>query len=426
MLDREKIENAPGKILGRLHGDKVIWSIVLILTLVSILVIYSSSSTLAFKRNTTNFSILLGQLKYTCLGFVALYACYKIPIRWYRYLAAPSLIVTIFFLLATVMFGSEINGAVRGLRFGGITFQPSELAKVTVVLYLARIIEVSKLETFKEYLIKIGVPIGIVILLIAYGSISMALIICIITFAILIVTGIKWSYIFKTILIATTAVVLLIAIHLIFPSFLKRLDTATGRIERFFKSNDNENNTKELTREEIQKIEDENLQENMARLAVKSGKLFGKGPGKSTQRFILPHPYSDFAYSTIIEEYGLLLGLFVMFCYIWLMFGCVSLSKRCKTVFSSVTVGGIGFAITLQAFLHIMVNVGILPITGHTLPVISLGGSSLVIILASFGVILSISRTKEIATAKANIKDKTEVENISDSNDSDITDNEQS
>jgi len=315
---------------------------------------------------------------------------------------------------------------VRGLRFGSMTFQPSELAKVTVVLYLARIIEVSKLETFKEYLIKIGVPIGIVILLIAYGSISMALIICIITFAILIVTGIKWSYIFKTILIATTAVVLLIAIHLIFPSFLKRLDTATGRIERFFKSNDNENNTKELTREEIQKIEDENLQENMARLAVKSGKLFGNGPGKSTQRFILPHPYSDFAYSTIIEEYGLLLGLFVMFCYIWLMFGCVSLSKRCKTVFSSVTVGGIGFAITLQAFLHIMVNVGILPITGHTLPVISLGGSSLVIILASFGVILSISRTKEIATAKANIKDKTEVENISNSNDSDITDNEQS
>ncbi len=135
----------------------------------------------------------------------------------------------------------------------------------------------------------------------------------------------------------------------------------------------------------------------MAQIAVKEGKLIGKGPGKSTQCYVLPHPYSDYIYSIIIEEYGLLGGLFVMFLYIWLFYRCVSIVRGCRTTFSAITVGGLGGVIVIQAMLHILVNVGIFPVTGHTLPLVSLGGTSFVIISGAFGIILSVSRKREEA-----------------------------
>lgn len=389
-------ESTEQKVLNRLHGNKVIWMIVFLLSLVSLVVVYSSSSSLAYKSQSSNFHFVLDQLKFVIVGWIVLFVCYKIPIKWYRILAFPSLVVTIILLGLTIFIGSTLNDASRALSIAGVTFQPSELAKITIVLYLARIIETSPLENFGEFAIKILLPVVFLCGFIAWGSISMALLIGVIVFVIFIATGIKWNYIWKSALIVGGLGLCVVLTNIIsggkaFP----RVGTAFGRIERFTQSSDKEENTKELTREEIQAKADEDLQADMARIAVVSGKIIGKGPGKSTQRFILPHPYSDFVYSLIIEEYGLVGGVFILFLYMWLLYGCINLARQCKAVFSSVAVAGLGFGITFQAFLHILVNVGILPITGHTLPLISRGGSSFILIMCSIGIILSISRIRE-------------------------------
>ena len=309
-----KMENASEKVVQRLKGDKVIWMVTLLLTIFSLLVVYSSSSSLAYKHQSSNFSFVLSQLKFVVLGWGVLFICYKLPIKWYRKLSFLSLLLTVALLVLTLIMGTNLNGAVRGLSIGGMTFQPSELAKITIVLYLARIIEISPLENFKEFLVKILIPVAILCGLIAWGSISMALLVGVIVFVIFIATGIKWSYIWKSALLVGAFGVGVVMIHLVsggkaFP----RLKTAMGRIERFTKSSTDENNTKELTKEEIQAMADEDLQADMARIAIVSGKIIGKGPGKSTQRFILPHPYSDFVYSLIIEEYGLAGGIVILF-----------------------------------------------------------------------------------------------------------------
>ena len=148
----------------------------------------------------------------------------------------------------------------------------------------------------------------------------------------------------------------------------------------------------------------------MAQIAVKEGKLLGKGPGKSTQCYVLPHPYSDYIYSIIIEEYGIIGGVFVLFLYIWLFYRCVSIVRGCRTTFSAITVGGLGGVIVIQAMLHILVNVGIFPVTGHTLPLVSLGGTSFVIISGAFGIILSVSRKREEAESIIQEKEQQEKE----------------
>ena len=177
------------------------------------------------------------------------------------------------------------------------------------------------------------------------------------------------------------------------------MDTATNRIARFFQS---ETSVAEMTEEERQEEEDKTFQENMAKIAISSVGIKGKGPGKSTQRYVLPHAYSDYIYTIIIEEYGFFGGVVVLMLYMWLFYRCIVLVRGCTKVFTGLVVGGYGLVITSQAMLHILVNVGILPVTGHTLPLISSGGTSIVMVCCMFGIILSISRTIDSIKAKTN------------------------
>lgn len=392
------IDKTQEEVINRLHGDKVIWIIILFLSLISIALIYSSSSSLAFKEHTTNFSFLIKQLKFVFLGLVALYICYKIPLRWYRFLATPALIVTIILLALVPVIGQELNGAKRWLNFGGVTFQPTELAKITVVLYLAKTLESNSLETFGEFFVKILIPVGIVCVLIMMGSVSTALFVGLLCLLILFISGVKGAHLIKTIGLAAGALLLIFMLHLSFGIF-PRMDTATSRIKRFFKSEQVNETT--LTAEQKQAKADETFQADMAKIAISSAPILGKGPGKSTQRYVLPHPYSDYIYTIIVEEYGIFGGAFVLMLYLWFLYRCIMLMKTCKTIFSSVTVGGLGLLITIQALLHILVNVGILPVTGHTLPLVSLGGTSLIILSCAFGIVLAVSRTKESSLGTA-------------------------
>lgn len=392
--------------INKIPGDHVIRAIVVILLLSSILLVYSASSSLAFKEHTTNFAYLLKQGQFVALGLAALMICYLIPLGWYRLLAYPVFIISILLLILLPIMGEYINGARRWLNICGIRFQPTEIAKIAVILYLARVLEINKLDTFKEFLIKIVVPIGIVFILIMIGSVSTALFIALLSFMVLFIAGVKWNYLFKTMGIGAAGLTVMVLLHLSFGLF-PRMDTATSRLKKFFVETEI---NQELSAEEKQKIADKTYQEDMAKIAISSVGILGKGPGKSTQRNVLPHPYSDYIYTIIIEEYGLIGGVFILMLYLWFLFRCIILVKSCTKIFTAITVGGLGLLITIQAILHILVNVGYLPVTGHTLPLLSLGGTSLVILSCAFGIILSVSRTIDISAAKRKEAQRKETE----------------
>ncbi len=384
-------------IINRLHGDKVIWIVVFLLSLISIALIYSSSSSKAFKDSVTNFSILMDQCKFVGMGIVFMYICYRIPLGLYRYFTYLIFGVSVVLLMLTPIIGVELNGAKRWLPLGPLTVQPAEFVKVTLIMYLAKVLEVFSFDTFKEFFIKVIVPIGVVCVVILMSSVSTTLFVGILSFILLVIAGVKWSYLFKSMLIGAATLIVLVLLNMaivkIFnKDFFPRFSTAVNRIEEFFVAPEI---SEEMTAEEKQKQADETFQADMAKIAISSSNILGKGPGKSTQRYVLPHPYSDFIYAIIIEEYGMLGGVFVLMLYIWFFYRCVMLAKKCTRKFTALTVGGIGLMITAQAGLHILVNVGIFPVTGHTLPLISLGGTSFVIFSCAFGIILSVSRTIE-------------------------------
>ncbi|MBE6223946.1 MAG: cell division protein FtsW [Bacteroidales bacterium] len=388
-------------ILSRLNGDKVIWTVVFLLSLISIALIYSSSSSLAYKEKTTNFAFLIKQIQFVFMGLVALYICYKIPLGWYRGLANIALLASIVLLALTPVIGVEINGAKRWINLGFTTFQPTEMAKIAVVLYLARALEVSRMETFKEFLIRIVAPVGITCVLILIGSVSAALFVGMISLMMLVIAGVKWNYIFKAGGIAGGALLVIVLLHMAGLTLFTRLDTALSRITKFVSETEI---SEELSAEERQKEADKTYQADMAKVAISSVGIIGKGPGKSTQRYFLPHPYSDYIFTIIIEEYGMAGGIGVILLYLWFLFRCIILVKNCTKVFTALTVAGLGLLITVQATLHILVNVGYLPVTGHTLPLLSLGGTSLVILSCAFGIILSVSRTIDVTSQKKKLQ----------------------
>ena len=374
----------------------MIWIIVFLLSMISIAAVYSSSSALAFKENKSTVDFLFKQMRFVVFGLTALYICYRIPLGWYRMLSYMGIVVSIGLLTATLIFGNKYNDAERWLRIFGVSFQPAEIAKIAVVLYLSKVLEDFKFETFKEFLIWVVAPLGVVILLILYGSISTGLLVSAVAFIMFVIAGIKWKHLFKTAGIAGAVLGLVMLLNLTFGLF-PRVETAINRIKNFSSEQEHNDNMSPV---EKQRILDRTYQADMAKIAVSSVGVLGKGPGNSTQRNLLPHPYSDFIYAIIIEEWGFIGGLIVLMLYVWFFTRCVMVSNSCTTTFSSMMVTGLAILITSQALLHICVNVGLLPVTGHTLPLISLGGTSLVIMSGAFGMILSVSRTVENVKVK--------------------------
>ena len=324
MADKEKDirdsenQTPQEEVMSRLHGDKVIWAIFFLLSLISIALIYSASSSLAYMKGSTNFAILMKQIRFVVLGIGALFICYKIPPKWYRAVSMLTLLLAIVLLVLTLAVGVKTNDAQRWLSIGGLQFQPTEFAKIAIVLYLARALEIMKIDTYKSFLLKIIATIGVCIVLVLVGSVSAALYLALICFIVLFIAGIKPSYLIKTVGLGVAAVVLLIVVHLASKPFTSehrgvfpRMDTAIERFNRFF-SSDDDIDVSTLDKREQQRLADETLQADMAQIAVKEGGLLGKGPGKSTQRYVLPHPYSDYIYSIILEEYGLWGGILVM------------------------------------------------------------------------------------------------------------------
>ena len=385
----------------RFDGDKIIWRIVVFLSLFSILAIFSSASKLVAMdnfRHSVYWHLFNRHLVYLFLGFAAMYVCHRIQLSVYKNFSTLLLIASIGLLVYMLVFGQTLNDGTRWISIAGIRFQPIEVAKISVVLYLANVLENNVFDDFRSVFRKIILPVGAVCFLTFIAGISMGILLGMICVSILFIGGIKMKHFFKTcgLAIVFLAVLFIMGLTLKWPP---RVVTAVSRIESFF----NDHNSQSVA-------DAKNTQSDYAKLAVASGGLTGKGPGRSTQRHLLPHPYSDFVFAIIIEEYGLIVGIMLLLAYMALLYRAAVVAKKCTRIFSSVAVLGLMLMIVFQAMLNMGVSVGLLPVTGQTLPFISLGGTSILCTGIAFGIILSVSRmaNKQEASALEKINETNE------------------
>jgi cell division protein FtsW len=382
-------------LLGKIHfdGDRIIWRIIIILFLISVLIVFASADSLAAEDNYRHgaYWYLIRHLIFFVAGFITLFICHRIPISVYKNFAMLFLIISIGLLLYTSLFGVEINGAKRWISLGGISFQSADIAKISVVLYLASILEDNVFDNFRNVIKKIILPIGAVCILTFAGGISMGLLLGIICLSILFIGGLKLKHLFKICGLAIAALALLVAMGLTL-KWPPRISTMLSRTENYMGANST-------------KTANEISQEKRAEIAVASGGFVGQGPGRSTQRYLIKYSYSDFVFAMIIEEYGLISGIIILLAYMALLYRAAMIAKKCTRIFSSVTVLGLMLMIVFQAMVNMGVSVGIFPVTGQTLPFISVGGTSMVCTGAAFGIILSVSRAanmQQISKQKSN------------------------
>ncbi len=411
----------------RVKGDKVIWLLVLVFAMISIVAVFSSSTYRANAQGVEKTTIFFEQIKYVLLGFSVLLFCYIVPLRWYRALSFTFFGASTILLLMTFIPGFQVkmNGAIRGVRLFGISFQVFELAKVGLIMYLAKAIEYweDSLDTFKDFALKLLLPVGITCLLVMANSFSSAILFGLISFLLMWFMGVNYKYLLISIGAALGAVILMFGIYGAFYAGKPASGEEKGAVEKLFNrfgtvqhrilsykeelSGKSEVNEEELTPEQLQKRMDEKRQSENAKVAISQGGLIGKGPGKSTQRYSLSMAFSDFIFAFIVEEYGLVGGTLVILLYVIFLFRCIRIVMKCRKTFSAALVLGLGFLITIQAMLHIYVNVRLLPITGHTLPLISHGGTAFMVLSGAFGIILSVSKQLDKQEAEQLITEET-------------------
>ncbi len=371
-----------GWLTKTFKGDRVIWGLVVLFMFYSLLAVYSSSVGVAFMKyggNTTYF--LRTQFLMLALSLLIIIVIHYLPYRIYFSLAGLFLIISVGLLILTFAFGSRVNEATRWLVIPGtgFTLQTSDVAKVALVLYLARSLAKfqNELNNFMLVTRNFLLPIGIICGLILPENLSTALMIFAISMIIMFIGRVPFRFLLTYIGLAVAAVILF-ALLLTMVSKTNRVQVWKNRIEHFFSGTSNE---------------DEDYQSNQAKIAISTGGLFGKAPGKSTQRNMLPQSNSDFIFAIIIEEYGLLFGAIpLILAYMILLFRGITIARKCETAFPAYLVMGLIVMIVIQAMLNMLVAVGLFPVTGQTLPMVSWGRTSVLMMSFSIGAILSVSR----------------------------------
>ncbi len=364
-------------------GDKVIWMVVIVLSLLSLLAVYSSTGTLAYRYQEGNtIYYMMKHLIILMLGFALMYLAHKLKYTYYSRIFQITLYIAILLLVVTLIFGKDINGAKRALQLPfGLTFQAADLAKLTLIIYLARILtkKQNDLHDFKSLFIPVMVPIIVVCGLILPSNLSTAVMLFTTSMVLLFIGRIRWLNLLRLVGIAAAAFIIFISILMVLPKDMQgRLGTWEHRLESFF-SGGGPGGAEE----------DQVLQ---SKIAVVSGGIFGKMPGNSTQRNFLSHPYSDFIFAIILEEYGLLGGSFVVLLYMILLFRAVRIVTKSPRTFGAFLTIGVAFSLVFQALINMGVAVDLLPVTGQPLPLVSMGGTSIWFTSLSIGIILSVSK----------------------------------
>jgi cell division protein FtsW len=376
----------------KIKGDKVIWTTVLLLSLMSILVVYSSIGTLAYKYKGGNTGYFL--IKHSLIigmGFLIMYFTHKIKYIYYSRISQIALFLAIPLLLFTLVKGVNINEASRWLEIPGtgLTFQTSDFAKLALIMYVARMLSIKQdqIKDFKSAFLPIVLPIAITCGLILPANFSTAAVLFTTCLVLMFIGRINIKYILM--LIGSGIVMLALFIVIIFTVTRSTVEkpSADGKLS---------NNRIQTWRARIDNFisgkSEGNYQVEMSKIAIAGGGVLGKGPGKSTQRYLLPHPYSDFIYAIIIEEWGLVTAVIIIFLYLILLFrGIVIVNKSPKT-FGGLLAIGLCFSLVFQALINMAVAVNLFPVTGQPLPLVSMGGTSIWFTSISIGIILSVSK----------------------------------
>ncbi|GAB3204515.1 cell division protein FtsW [Pontibacter aydingkolensis] len=361
-----------------LKGDPVLWGIVFMFSLISVAVVYSATGTLAYKShegNTEYFLLKHSSLILVGLGFM--WAAHKVPYRYYSRLSLVALILSVPLLLFTFFWGSNINEASRWITIPVInqTFQPSDLAKLALISYLASMLAKVQLELkdWKKTLLPMLVWTVAICGLIALTNTSTAVLLFATCMLLMFIGRVPFRYLITVFLFVVVFGGAMLALG-------QRLETAISRVEAFMDPNETA------------------FQLEQSYIAIATGGVVGKGPGNSDQRDILPHPYSDFIFAIILEEYGLIGGVVVLFLYLALLYRGLVTVTNSTGAFGGLLSAGLSFSLVIQGMINMGVAVGLGPITGLPLPLLSMGGTSLIFTGISLGIILSVSRTDREAS----------------------------
>lgn len=374
-------------------GDRIIWMVAFLLMIVSLLVVYSATGTLAYRfkeGNTTYY--FLKQVMFLGVGFMIMYFTHMMPYSIFSKFGKVLLYAAIPLLLVTLLFGANLNQASRWLVIPGLgfTFQTSDLAKLALIMYVSRTLaqRQEQIKDFKGTFLPLIAHIGVVCLLILPANFSTAALLGLVCMLLLFIGRISVKHLaaLSGIAIVVFALFILIAAN---TSQGGRIGTWQARIERFLGSDEG----------------GPGYQVEQGKIAVATGGIFGKGPGNSTQRNYLPHPYSDFIYAIIIEEYGIVGGLAVLFLYLFLLFRAGVIVRKSKRTFPAFLAVGLTLMLVFQALINMAVAVNLFPVTGQPLPMVSMGGSSLLFTSLALGIILSVSRSMEEAANDKKIEE---------------------
>lgn len=375
------------KILKNINGDKTIWAIIALLAIFSFLPVYSASTNLVgvIGKGTTQ-GYLLKHAMLLVLGFVIIYATHKIPYRYFSGLSVLLIPVVLVLLIYTLFQGSTIDGANASrwihIPFVGIGFQTSTLASVVIMMYTARYLAKNKNKktTFKESLWQFWLPVGIMLLFILPANFSTTALIFLVVLIVTFLGGYPVKYLLGILGVGILVFTVFILIAKAYPDTFKntRIDTWMARVENF-----------------TNPTEETSYQAEKAKLAIASGEIQGQGPGKSVQKNFLPQSSSDFIYAIIVEEFGLIGGFLLLILYIGLLFRIVIVAQKADTIFGTLLVLGVGLPIIIQALVNMGVAVGLFPVTGQPLPLISTGGTAIWMTCFAVGIILSVSAARE-------------------------------
>ena len=400
-----------------MKGDKVIWIVTLLLGIISLIVVYSATSALAVsKYSGSTGTVLMKHLGMLVFGFLMMFGASKINYKHYAKIAWLLMIPCLALLLYTLVFGRNINDASRSINVGGFSFQPSEMAKIILITYLARqlVMMGDTKYNIKDFLIKLALPILATAGLIFSENLSTAMILVFVCMVLLFIGRVKMLHMAALVGLCVVGM----GFYLIFDVVKTNIDNKHRRQKAEetmvisaktgeFKEKQNRiqtwsNRLKSMGEDkgEIDRFDDKHMQRTYADIAVASGSVFGKGPGKSEQRNFLPHPYSDFIYAIIIEELGFFGATFVIFLYIVLLFRTARIASQCENNFPAFLAMGLALLLVVQATFNMLVAVGIAPVTGQPLPLISKGGTSTIINCAYLGIILSVSRSAKKSKSK--------------------------
>ncbi|HRW63370.1 MAG TPA: FtsW/RodA/SpoVE family cell cycle protein, partial [Bacteroidales bacterium] len=364
-------------------GDKVIWGVIFTLSIFSLLAVYSSTGTLAYKYQEGNTAYyIVKHFVLLAVGLGIIYITHLIPYKYYSRLSQLFLYISIFLLAITLVMGTSLNQATRWLTLPGLglTIQTSDLAKLALIMYLARVLSMrqdqNKINDLNGVMVSLFFPVLLVCGLIMPANLSTALILAVTSFLLMFIGRVKIKYLLSVSAVGLVVIAIVITGVLMSGKSSGRIGTWQKRIESF-----------------VSGESEDNYQVEQSKIAIATGGIFGKGPGNSTQRNFLPHPYSDFIYAIIIEEYGLIGGVFVLFLYLFLLYRAGVIVRKSNRTFAAFLAIGLSISLVFQAMINMGVAVHLFPVTGQTLPLVSMGGSSILFTGVAFGVILSVSRS---------------------------------